>query len=149
MPWHFKKILVTILCCLLLAPFAAQARMVSVNQEDVNIRSGPSTRYRVKWQVGKGFPLKVIASKGKWRKVRDFENDVGWIYGPLTGRQAHLVVKKPVVNLRSGPGTSYAIVTQAKYGVVFRTEKRVKGWVKVRHQSGVSGWVARKLLWGW
>ncbi|MDA3785329.1 MAG: SH3 domain-containing protein [Deltaproteobacteria bacterium] len=71
---------------------AASAKMVSVNRDDVNIRSGPSTKYRVTWQVGKGFPLKVIGSSGKWYKVRDFENDVGWIYAPLAHRQAHLVV---------------------------------------------------------
>jgi SH3-like domain-containing protein len=144
-----KTALVCGLCCLLLWPFAANAKMVSIKEEDVNIRSGPSTRYRVKWQVGKGFPLKVIGSRGKWYKVRDFEKDEGWVYAPLTSRQAHLVVKKPVINLRSGPGTRYRVVSQARYGVVLQTEKRVKGWVKVRHASGVSGWVARKLLWGW
>lgn len=144
-----KRVLIGLLCSLLFWPMAASAKMVSVNRDDVNIRSGPSTKYRVTWQVGKGFPLKVIGSSGKWYKVRDFENDVGWIYAPLAHRQAHLVVKKQVVNVRKGPGTNYPLVTQAKYGVVFRTEKRVKGWVKVRHASGVTGWVARKLLWGW
>lgn len=134
---------------LLLWGSAAEARMVSIDRDTVNIRSGPSTNYSVKWEVGLGFPLKIIASKGSWYKVRDFENDEGWVYAPLTSRKAHLVVKKPVVNIRSGPGTNYRIVTQAKYGVVFRTEKRVKGWVRVRHESGVTGWVARRLLWGW
>lgn len=94
---------------------------------------------------GPRFSLKIIASKGSWYKVRDFENDVGWVYAPLISRKAHLVVKKPVINIRSGPGTNFRIVTQAKYGVVFRTEKRVKGWVRVRHESGVTGWVARRL----
>ncbi len=144
-----KTSLVWFVFFLLVAPMAASAKMVSINRDEVNIRSGPSTRYRVKWQVGQGFPLRVIGSRGQWYKVRDFEKDVGWVYAPLTSRQAHLVVKKSVVNLRSGPGTNYSVVTQAKYGVVFRTLKRTKGWVKVRHESGVTGWVARKLLWGW
>ncbi|MFH2122190.1 MAG: SH3 domain-containing protein [Pseudomonadota bacterium] len=123
--------------------------MVSIIREGINIRSGPSTRSPVKWKVDKGFPLKVIGSKGKWYKVLDFENDEGWVYAPLTTRKAHLVVKKPVINIRSGPGPNYRIVTQAKHGVVFQTLTEVKGWVKVRHESGVTGWVARRLLWGW
>lgn len=127
----------------------AQARMISIDRDVVNIRTGPSTRYRVKWEVGRGFPLRIIGSRGNWYKVRDFESDVGWVYKPLTSRKAHLVVKKPLVNIRSGPGTGYRIVNQAKYGVVFRTLKRVRGWVKVRHESGTTGWVARRLLWGW
>lgn len=139
----------TAILLVLLTGSTAGAKMVSIDREEVNLRAGPSTKYKVKWELGKGFPLMVIGSKGSWYKVRDFENDEGWVYAPLTSRKAYLVVKKKVVNVRSGPGTKYPIVAQAKYGVVFRTVKRGKGWVMVEHESGVSGWVARKLLWGW
>jgi SH3-like domain-containing protein len=125
------------------------AKMVSINASEVNMRSGPSTRYKVTWVLGKGFPLQVISSKGKWLKVRDFENDAGWVYAPLTSRKGHMVVKKKIVNIRSGPGKKYRIVAKAKYGVVFQTLKQIKGWAKVKHQDGTIGWIYRKLLWGW
>ena len=100
--------------------------------------------------MGKGYPLKVIGSKGNWLKVIDYENDTGWVFKKLVHRKAHLVVKKKIINIRKGPGTKYKIVRQAKKGVVFRTLKRKKGWVKVSHdESKVSGWVKRSLLWGW
>lgn len=148
----YSQLKISLLCFVFLflcGPLVSSAKMVSVNKEGVNIRSAPSTGSLVKWQVDKGFPFKVIGSRGKWYKVRDFENDEGWVYAPLTFSKAHLVVKKPVINIRNGPGPSYPIVSQAKYGVVFRTLAEVKGWVKVEHESGVSGWVARRLLWGW
>lgn len=125
------------------------AKMVSINAPEANMRSGPSTRYKVKWVLGKGFPLQVINSKGKWLKVRDFENDMGWVYAPLTSRKGHMVVKKKIVNIRSGPGEKYRIVSKAKYGVVFQTLRQIKGWAKVKHQDGTIGWIYRKLLWGW
>lgn len=140
-------VLVTLL--LFSTSLVANAKMVSINRKEVNLRTGPSTGYKVKWKLGKGFPLQVVGSKGKWFKVRDFENDVGWVYGPLTSRKAHLVVKKKIINIRSGPGTKYRIVAKAKYGVVLRTLKRVKGWVKITHSTGVTGWATRRLLWGW
>ncbi|MDD3815048.1 MAG: SH3 domain-containing protein [Desulfocapsaceae bacterium] len=146
---QLKIVLIFFLFFFLCDPLSSGAKMVSINREGVNIRSGPSTRSQVKWKVDKGFPLKVIGRKGKWYKVRDFENDEGWVYAPLTIRKAHLVVKKPVINIRRGPGPNYRIITQAKHGVVFQTLTEVKGWVKVRHESGVTGWVARRLLWGW
>ncbi len=130
------------------APLSSGARMVSIVKEGVNIRSGPSTSAQVQWQVDTGFPLQVIDSKGKWYKVRDFENDVGWVYAPLTMRKDYLVVKRPVVNIRSQPGVKSPIVSQAKYGVVFHALTESGDWVKVRHDSGVTGWVARRLLWG-
>jgi len=123
--------------------------MVSIHAAEVNLRAGPSTNSKVKWVLDRGFPLKVIGSKGKWLKVRDFENDTGWVYASLTSGKGYMVVKKKMVNIRTGPGTKYRIKIQAKYGVVFRTIKQVKGWAKVRHQSGITGWISRKLLWGW
>lgn len=91
----------------------------------------------------------VLSRKGKWFKVKDFENDRGWVYGPLTSRTPHLIVKKNKINIRNGPGKQYRIVGKAEYGTVFRTLKRGKGWVKVKHENGIVGWVYRKLLWGW
>ena len=138
-------------------PFCAEAagiRMVSVAGEKVNLRKGPSTQDPIIWELGKGFPLKVIGSKGKWLKVSDFESDVGWVYKNLVSRKPHLVVKtnrnsRVRVNIRSGPGTKYKIVGKAEYGVVFATLERGDGWVKVKHEKGLTGWIKRSLLWGW
>jgi SH3-like domain-containing protein len=133
---------------------AAGITMVSVAGEKVNMRKGPSTKYAVKWELGKGFPLRVIGSQGNWLKVSDFESDVGWVYKKLVNRNPHLVVKvnkksKKRANIRSGPGTKYKIVGKAEYGVVFKTLQRGDGWVKVQHEQGLTGWVKRSLLWGW
>ncbi|MEJ2033706.1 MAG: SH3 domain-containing protein [Deltaproteobacteria bacterium] len=133
----------------LLTVSAASGRMVSVNRGIVNMRSGPGTGYSVLWELGRGFPLKVIGSKGAWVKVIDFENDSGWIYRRLLGRAPHLVVKKRRINIRSGPGTRYRVIGKANYGVVFRTLKKRGGWVKVKHENGLTGWIKRNLLWGW
>ncbi|MFC1827130.1 SH3 domain-containing protein [Thermodesulfobacteriota bacterium] len=138
-------------------PFCAEAagiRMVSVAGEKVNLRKGPSTQDPIIWELGKGFPLKVIGSKGSWLKVSDFEDDVGWVYKNLVSRKPHLVVKtnkntRVRVNIRSGPGTKYEIVGKAEYGVVFETLERGTGWVKVKHEKGLTGWIKRSLLWGW
>jgi SH3-like domain-containing protein len=137
-----------------LCPPAAGTTMVSVAGEKVNLRKGPSTQYPVIWELGKGFPLRVIGSQGNWIKVSDFESDVGWIYKNLVSRKPHLIVKtnrnsNARINIRSGPGTRYEVVGKAQYGVVFETLKRGNGWVQVRHESGLTGWVKRSLLWGW
>ena len=133
---------------------AAGMTMVSVSGEKVNLRKGPSTSSPIIWELGKGFPLKVVGSKGSWYKVSDFENDVGWIYKNLVSRKPHLIVKvnknsKDQINIRSGPGTAYQVVGKAQYGVVFETLQRKSGWVKVRHETGFTGWIKRSLLWGW
>jgi SH3-like domain-containing protein len=138
----------------LLLPIVAQAEMVSVAGNNINMRAGPGSQYSVKWELGKGYPLRILDSKGDWLKVSDFEKDTGWVYKNLTSKKPHLIVnvhkdKKKKINIRTGPGTKYKIIGQAYYGVVFRTLKRGNGWVKVQHEDGLTGWIKRSLLWGW
>lgn len=149
---NISLILFSVLIVFLFTPHAS-AQMLSVDGENVNLRSGPGTKYQVKWEYGKGFPLKVVSKKGDWVKVSDFENDSGWIYKPLLSKKGHMIVKafkdkNKRVNIRSGPGTRYKVVGKAYYGVVFETLEQQNGWAKVRHESGLVGWIKRTLVWG-
>ena len=139
---------------LLLITTAAHAKMLSVEGNDVNMRSGPGTKYKVMWELGNGFPLVVLKQSGQWYRVRDFEGTIGWIHKDVVKRTPHMIVKvhkksKKRINVRSGPGTKYRIVAKAYYGVVFTTLQQKNGWVKVQHEKGVTGWIKRSLLWGW
>jgi SH3-like domain-containing protein len=134
---------------LLLNPLAQAREMVSVNRPELNMRSGAGTNHEVVWVLARGYPLQVVARQGNWLKVRDFENDEGWVYRPMTGRTPHMIVKSQVANIRSGPGTRNRIVGKAEYGEVLRTLENRGGWAKIRNEGGLTGWVSRSLLWGW
>lgn len=143
-----------IICSLvLLCSLTSSAEMLSVNTDSVNLRSGPGTNFDIKWEYGKGFPLEVISSKGEWVEVSDFEGDTGWIYKPLLSNTGHMIVKvnkdkDSKINIRSGPGTKYRIVGKAYYGVVFETLEQRDGWAKLKHETGLVGWIKRDLIWG-
>lgn len=134
---------------LLAATEAAAQRMVSVSRDDVNMRSGAGTQHPAEWKLGLGYPLKIVASRGSWLKVIDFENDTGWIYRPLTTQTPYHVVKAKVANMRSGPSMGSRIVARLAYGDVLKTLTHSGGWVKLQREGGLRGWVARRLLWGW
>jgi len=131
-----------------------QAEMLSISGDDVNMRSGPGTNYKVMWELGEGFPLQVLKRSGSWYRVRDFEGTIGWVHRDVVDKTPHMIVKvhknsRTRINVRSGPGTKYRIVAKAHYGVVFKTLQHKNGWVNVQHEKGVTGWVKRSLLWGW
>ena len=133
-----------------LAGTSAQARdMRSVARPAINMRAGPGTRHDALWSLARGYPVEIIGRKGSWYKVRDFERDIGWIHGPLLSKVPHHIVKSSVANIRSGPGTRNRIIAKAAYGDVVRTIEKRREWVKVRNDSGLVGWIARRLLWGW
>jgi len=127
--------------------------MLSVNGEKVNLRNGPDRKYIVKWEYGNGFPLVVLKKKGKWVKVKDFEGDSGWIHRNFLADKPRMIVKanrnqNKSVNIRNAPGIKAKIVGKAYYGVVFTTVEQKSGWVKIKHDTGLEGWIKRSLLWG-
>ncbi len=127
-----------------------QAReMVSVDRAEINMRAGAGTGHATLWALIRGYPLVVTGRKGQWLKVRDFENDTGWVYGPLIGNKPHHVVKARVANIRCAPSTRSRVVGKAERGEVLRTIERRSSWVKVQQEGGLKGWVASRLVWGW
>lgn len=133
-----------------LASGAAHAQnMVSVKGNTLNMREGPGTNTAVLWELKKGYPLQVTQRKGNWLKVSDFEGDSGWVARSLIGNAPHHVVKSPVANIRSGPGTQHRILGKASYGDLVRTREKRADWVRVEREEGVGGWIAKQLLWGW
>lgn len=125
-------------------------QMVSIKADTVNMRAAPRLGSDVLWQLGSGYPLKVVARKGNWLQVVDFENDKGWVSKRLTTSAApRFIVKSPRANLRAGPGTRHKVLATASYGDVFRTLEKRKSWVRVKGEDGRKGWIARRLLWGW
>ena len=130
---------------------AALARdMVAIDRPEVNMRSGAGTQHEAMWVLSRGYPLEVLKRKGKWLEVRDFENDKGWVYQSLTSsKKPHHVVKVNTLNIRRGPSTRERIVGKAVKGEILTTRSRKGDWVKVKQDGGVTGWVARRLVWGW
>ncbi len=119
----------------------------SISKDGVNIRSGPSTKDEIYWEVFKDFPLKVVKRQGDWVKTVDFEGDSGWIYAPLLKKKKTVIVKVKKANLRIGPGKNYEVVASALYGVVFYPGKRDGEWMQVSHSDGTKGWIHRSLVW--
>ena len=149
---HF--ILAVFVCFLFFSPTSVLAEMMSIKGDKVNLRTGPGIKYKVKWEYGNGFPLLILKKKGRWAQVKDFEGDIGWIYRKFLIDKPMMIVKvnknrKNKINIRNKPGTDGKIIGKAYYGVVFSTLQAKKGWVEVRHESGLQGWIKRSLLWGY
>ena len=142
-------LIATGLCFAALFNTSAHAQsMVSVKGSTLNMREGPGTHTAVLWELKRGYPLQITERKGSWVRVRDFEGDTGWVARSLTGSTPHHIVKSKVANLRAGPGTQHRIVGRLEYGELLRTREKRADWVRVERSEGVSGWIAKRLLWG-
>jgi SH3-like domain-containing protein len=146
----------SILFTIILSIFTAtslNAEMLSVKNDKVHLRSGPGTDFSIQWEYSSGFPVEVIERKGDWLKIKDFEDDTGWMHKSLLINRPQTIVKANrnkdgKINIRNGPGSGNKVVGKAYYGVVFRILQHQSGWVEVQHDSGLKGWVSSNLLWG-
>jgi SH3-like domain-containing protein len=146
--------------CLLLFPLLlflstdfVLAEMLSVKGDGVHVRTGPGKKHSIACDYGSGFPVQVIEKKGNWLKVKDFENDVGWVHRSLLEASRQVIVNAnknsdEKINIRKGPGSDRKIIGQAYYGVVFKVLRQQSDWVEVQHESGLTGWIYSHLLWG-
>jgi SH3-like domain-containing protein len=146
-----RSALVLIICVAISS--SANAKMMSVKSDKATLLSGPGKNFSAKYEYDKGFPVKVISSKGDWVKIEDFESESGWINKATLAYRKTVIVKankntENKINIRSGPGNTNTIIGQAYYGVVFEKLEQKSDWVKVQHDSGLTGWVINTFLWG-
>ena len=124
------------------------ADYVSVKGDNVNVRSGPGTNYQVSMELFAGYPLKVASTQGDWLKVVDFENDSGWIHNSLVNPGNSVIVNgNKSVNMRSEPNTKSSVIATVDRGVVMTKLESQGKWLKLKHSSGLIGWIYKPLLW--
>ena len=135
----------------LIFSFHLSANALCINAKKANLRSGPSTKKQISWEVFKYMPLVEVKRKGKWIRVKDFEGDYHWVFKSLVTKKFQCaVVKVDKANLRTGPGTKHGLAKDLpsvdKY-TVFKLNKIKGKWAKVTDSFGDSYWVFRKLIW--
>ncbi len=124
------------------------AEYVSVQGDNVNVRTGAGTNYEVSMELFNGYPLKVLATEGEWLKIVDFENDTGWIHQSLVTEGNTVIVNgNKNVNMRAEPSTNSSIIATVDRGVVLTTLETQGKWLKLKHSTGLIGWIYKPLLW--
>lgn len=124
------------------------AESVSVKSDNINVRTGPGTNYQIAMELFAGYPLQVIEKQGEWLKIVDFEKDSGWIHASLVDSGTTVIVNATSsVNMRAEASTSSAVIATVERGVVLTKLESQGEWLKLRHSSGMIGWIHKSLLW--
>ena len=91
-------ILVLFFSILLFLPksFANESKkFLSLKNNEVNLRQGPSFEYPIKFiYIKKYLPVEVLDKSETWIKIRDFENNSGWIHTSQVSKKKSAICKK-------------------------------------------------------
>lgn len=123
-------------------------RFAAMRSDDINVRSGPGTRYPIEWVFQRKYmPVEVIAEFDTWRKIRDWQGTTGWVHqSMLVGKRMVVVSARDAVLLRT-PETDAQPVARVQASVVGEVLSCKGPWCRIRF-DGQSGWMARNSIWG-
>jgi SH3-like domain-containing protein len=123
-------------------------RFVSLNADEVNVRFGPGREYPVKWTFQRReLPVKIIEEFDTWRRIRDHEDEEGWIHSSLLSSRRTIMVQDEVRPLRRTPDENARIVLRAEPGVTGRLFDCDGEWCRVEI-AGQRGWLKRTEFFG-
>ena len=129
-----------------LKPF--EPYFLSLRFNETYMRSGPGRQYPALWVYRRlGMPIEIIGHFDDWRKVRDFQGDIGWMLSNQLQRRRAVIVLLPEVGLYKDPDTSSVKIARLGKDVVARVQRCDHEWCRLlidRHE----GWTRRGGLWG-
>jgi SH3-like domain-containing protein len=127
---------------------SADEYFLTLRFDNVNLRQGPSFDYPVKiFYKKKYLPVQVQDTSGNFRKIKDHENNTGWIHrSQLSKKKAALTLDDKVIIFKNATIFSKPLAILEK-GRLCLVSKCKGDWCKVKVEK-YSGWVKKKSLWG-
>jgi len=148
---HYLIILVLFFSILFFLPRSLaneSVNFLSLKNNEVYVRVGPSKEYPIKFIYKKKYlPLEVLDKSETWRKIKDFENNSGWIH------ISQLSKKKSAININNNsllykkPTIYSKPIVKLEIGRLVLIKKCKEKWCKIT-SGGYSGWIFKGSLWG-
>ena len=121
---------------------------LSLKNDEVNLRIGPALEYPIKLIYKKKYlPVIILDKSETWRKIKDFENNSGWVH------ISQLSKKKSAINIKNNsilfkkPTIYSKPLARLESGRLLLINKCNLKWCKIT-SGNFNGWIDKKYLWG-
>ena len=123
-----------------------------ITGDSVNVRKGPSTNYESLGKLNKGDKVEYISTSNSWAKIK-YKGQTAYVYSkyisetsPNTESKVNIkYVNCSALNVRSGAGTSYSVLTSISLNTQVEVLSTSNGWSKIKVGS-ITGYVSSKYL---
>ena len=124
-------------------------RYVSLKSNESNLRIGPSINYPIKitYNVA-NIPVEIIDEYKNWRKIIDYEKNIGWVHKSLLKGNRFAIVNPPYAE-------GVQIYTKPKGNIngkigkknIVKVNKCLIEWCYINFNQN-NGWIKKSNLWG-
>jgi len=121
---------------------------LTLKNDEVNLRQGPSFEYPIKLIYKKKYlPVIILDKSETWRKISDFENNSGWIHiSQLSKKKSAINIKNNSV-LYKKPTIYSKPIAKLETGRLMLVKKCKVKWCKIT-SGEYGGWIFKSSLWG-
>ena len=131
-----------------ISSFSKEEYFLTLRNVKVNLRQGPSFEYPIKIFYRKKFlPVIIQDEYGNFKKIKDHENNSGWIHiSQLSKKKAALVIDTNIIVFKNPTLYSKPLVVlnQGKLCMIVKCQNE---WCKIKVDK-YKGWVKQTALWG-
>ena len=127
---------------------AVEKKFLTLRNDKVNLRQGPSFQYPVKIFYNKKYLPVIIEDRSEnFRKIRDHQNNSGWIHiSQLSKKKAAITLVEDVIVFK-GPTIYSKPQVKLEKGRLCLIYKCKGKWCKIK-TGDYKGWVKNQNLWG-
>ena len=123
-------------------------QFLSLKNNEVNLRVGPSFEHPIKLVYKKKYLPVIILNKSEtWRKIKDFENNSGWIHiSQLSKKKTAMNIKDNSILYKKSTIYSEPFARLEIGRLVIIKKCKIK-WCKIT-SGNFNGWINKSSLWG-
>ena len=141
----FRKLLVIFF--LLFLSIDCHAELRSLKNNKVNVRLGPAKTYPIKFVYQKKYlPVLIMDEHYNWRKIKDYENDSGWVHISQLSKQRTTVTLKDNLVIFTKPTIYSKPKAKLEIYQTLIIDNCKKNWCYVKN-SKIKGWLKKNNLW--
>ncbi len=112
----------------------SESTYVKVTADVLNVRTGPGTDYAVADELAQGKVVKVLGAQDGWYQIGSGYIDAAYTEAATAEEaleQLYIRVVQGPLNIRSGPGTDYAVADELAQGKVVKVLGAQDGWYQI------------------
>jgi len=123
-------------------------KFLTLKNNEVNLRQGPSFEYPIKLVYKKKYlPVIILDKSETWRKIKDLDNNSGWIHiSQLSKKKAAINIKNNSILYKKATFYSKPIA-KLENGRLALIKKCKLKWCKII-SGDYEGWIYKSYLWG-
>jgi len=121
---------------------------LSLKNNEVNLRLGPSFEYPIKLTYKKKYlPVIILDKSENWRKIKDFKSNSGWVHISQLSKRKTAINNKNNSILFKKPTIYSKPVARLESGRLVLIKKCNLKWCKIT-SGNFKGWIKKNYLWG-